>query len=129
VADRQIEQSAPEAGARRRRRFRWYVVAPVALLALLAALAGAAYAERLRLAAILVQRYLAAQGVRSEIEISRLDWGGVLVRVEAGPEEAPDFTADGIAIGLAWPDASLAGWLKPEIASVRLIHPVLRGPL
>jgi hypothetical protein len=96
-------------------------------LATVALVLGAGiYFERARLAALVVQRYLNAYGIESDIAVSRLGWGEFLARVRAGPADAPDFTAEGMDVVLIYPGKGLVGSVTPQIVSVRLVRPVLR---
>src|SRR5258706_4318925 len=96
------------------------------LLAILLSVSAAVYFERARVAALFVQRYLAASGIQSDVEFSRLGWGGFVARVRAGPTAAPDFTAEGMEVTLVYPSTGVVGSVTPQVASVRLIRPYLR---
>ena len=115
-------------GGKRRRR--WLIVlaagAGIAAVLLLAAFL-AVYAERRLIAANFIKQYLTAYGIESEVEFDRLAWGGFLARVRAGSVDAPDFTAEGVDVTLAYPDtSSYVGSVTPQVAAVRLIRPVVR---
>src|SRR5258705_1599750 len=112
-----------------KRRARWWVIAAIiagTFACVLVVLAVGVYVERVRVATLLVQRYLTSYGVESEIEFSRLSWGGFLLRVRAGPVDAPDFTAEDADVTLIYPDKVLVGQVTPQVASVRLMRPFLR---
>ncbi len=97
------------ASSKRRRRW-WGVLGLVfgIAAALVLAVSIAVYVERMRVATLIVQ-------------------GGFLVRVRAGPVDAPDFTAEGADVTLIYPDTGLVGRVTPQVASVRLIRPFLHA--
>jgi hypothetical protein len=55
---------------------------------------------RNELAGYVVERYLAGEGVGARVTIARLDSAGLTLKVEAGPSDAPDVSAD--RIDVAW---------------------------
>ena len=115
----------PDSGPSGARGLRWRGIFAVAVAALLV-VSAALYIGRMRVATFLVQRYLNAYGIESEIAFDRLDWNGFLLRVRTGPSAAPDFAADGINVTLVYPNTGWLGHLIPQISTVQLIHPRLR---
>src|SRR5262245_52107304 len=106
--DAKLSNSQAKSG--RRPRWRLALGVGFGVLAMLTLiLAGAAYFERMRVATLIVQRYLASYGIESEVEFGRLGWSGFLVRVRAGPADAPELTVEGADVTLIYPDRSLVG--------------------
>lgn len=105
---------------KRRVRTRTVVAASAVGLALTAGIATA-WVFRVPIALGLVRQNLAAMGVDSAFQITRLDLGGAdLVAVRLGPEDAPDAVAASADIRFAW------GPL-PRVGAIRLVEPRLRA--
>ena len=92
----------------RRRFLKTAAIAAVPVATLLAA-----YACRLSIAGVLVERYLATFGVTSKIEIARLNLDNIVAHVRLGLPTSPDATA-AIDASIAW-----AG-LTPRIRSLHV---------
>ena len=102
------------------------MIVAAGFLVIAVVLTGAIYVNRMRVATFVVQRYLASHGIESEIAFRRIGWGGFLARVRSGPVNAPDFSAEGVDVTLVYPHAGLVGRITPEIATIRLLHPIIR---
>ncbi|HXE05365.1 MAG TPA: hypothetical protein VN579_05205, partial [Bryobacteraceae bacterium] len=116
--------SHPE--ARRIRQFPLWLSLAIGFAATLLAATAALYIERARVAALVVEHYLAVRGVDSQIEFARLNWGGLSARVRAGPIDKPDFAAESIEVTFTYPGAGFVGSMMPQVATVRLIRPLLQ---
>jgi hypothetical protein len=97
------------------------------LLVLSGGAATGLYLARGRVAALVAQNYLARYGIQSKIEFSFFGWGGFVARVRAGSPAAPEFTAEGVQVTLAYPGKGVADSFTPAVTRIRLIRPTLVG--
>src|SRR5690606_37801113 len=123
----QPTSSSPSRAAPLRRILRYAALGAVAALCLILVLAVVLYLARREAAREVLTGWLERRGVEAEIQIERIDLDGFVGRVRAGPESAPDFTAERVEVDYAvgWPWSPTGLGVTPS--RIRLVRPVLRA--
>jgi hypothetical protein len=107
---------APRTPPRSRRRL---ILA--AVLVAVAALLVTLYVTRKIIAREALSGWLESRGIAAEAEIQALGLTDAVARLRVGDPRSPDLTVERAEVGYAWRG------FRPEVASVRLVRPVLRA--
>jgi hypothetical protein len=99
----------------------------VALVALLCVVVASVYLARRMIAREVLVGWLDSRGIEADVDIERFELNGLVARVRVGPAESPDLTIERVEVAYSPRGFWAARPLGVDLASVRLVRPVLRA--